>query len=193
LALPSLEDIVFILILLTPGFFAFMLFKKIGIREKQVSEFESTIWSLFFSLTIYMIFGYFNGLVNLESIIDNILLPINVAWIFGLAIAIGGGLGVVARRIFRRGYKSGDCWEACIKAVSNKGSYILVYTSNNEEYKGELFLGGVSEAPKEIVIRNPKLIVRDLDQRVKTEFKIGETMLFNEDDIRRIIFLKEIF
>lgn len=193
MALPSLEDVVFIIVLLVPGFFAFMLFKKIGIREKQVSEFESTVWSLFASLAIYAIFGYFTGLFNLDSIRENILNPTNIASIFGLALVLGGGLGLAARLLFRQGYKAGDCWEACVKAAADKGSYVLVYTSNGEEYKGELLLGSVAEAPKEIVIKNPKLIVRDSDWRVKTEFEIGKAMVFNESDIRRIVFLKDIF
>ncbi len=193
MALPSLEDVVFVIVLLIPGFLAFMLFKKIGIRERQVSDFESTIWSLFASLTIYAVIGYFVGFLNLESIRENILNPVNIASIFGLAILLGGGLGLVARLLFRRGYQAGDCWEACIKAAGKKGSYVLVYTSNNEEYKGELVLGGVSAAAREIVIRNPKLIARNPDLTVKTQFEIGKTIIFNESDIRRIVFLNEIF
>lgn len=193
LALPSLEDIVFIIILLVPGFFAFMLFKKIGIRERQVSEFESTIWSLFASLAIYAVFGYFAGFFNLDLIRENILNPVNIASIFGLAIVLGGSSGLVVRLLFRRGYQAGDCWEACVKAAGKKGSHVLVYASNNEEYKGELIAGGVSEAAREIVIKNPKLIVRDSDLSVKTQFEIGKTMVFKETDIRRIVFLKDVF
>jgi hypothetical protein len=193
LALPSLEDVVFVIVLLVPGFFAFMLFKKIGMRERQVSEFESTVWSLFVSLGIYAIFGYITGLFNLDLIRENILNPANLALIFGLALVLGGGFGLAARRLFRQRYKAGDCWEVCVKEAAERGSYVLVYTSNNEEYKGELLFGSVSEAPKEIVLKNPKLIVRDSDLNVKTEFEIGKTMLFNESDIRRVVFLKDIF
>lgn len=193
MALPSLEEVVFVIVLLIPGFFAFMLFKKIGIREKQVSEFESTVWSLFASLAIYAIFGYFAGFFSLDIIKENILNPMNIASIFGIAAILGGGSGLAARLLFRRGYKAGDCWETCVKAAAKKGSYVLVYTSNNEEYKGELLAGGVSEAPREIVIKNPKRILRDSKLAVKTEFETGRTMLLNESDIRRIVFLKDIF
>ena len=122
MALPSLEDIVFIIVLIVPGFFAFILFKKIGMREKQVSEFESTIWSLFASLAIYAVFGYFTGIFNLDSIRENILNPINIASIFALAIAFGGGFGLLVRLLFRRGFKSGACWETCIKAAWTRKS-----------------------------------------------------------------------
>lgn len=193
MALPSLEDIVFIIVLIVPGFFAFILFKKIGMRERQVSEFESTIWSLFASLAIYAVFGYFTGIFNLDSIRENILNPINIASIFVLAIAFGGGFGLIARLMFRRGFKAGDCWETCIKAAAKQGSYVLVYTSNNEEYKGELLIGSISEAPKEIVIKNPKLILRNPDFTIRNEIELGNSMIFNESDIRRIVFLKEIF
>jgi len=193
LSLPSLEDIVFIIVLLVPGFFALVLFKKIGMREKQISDYESTIWSLFASLGIYAIFGYFTGMLNLNSVRDNILNPFNIASVFGLAIAFGGGFGLLARLMFRQRYVAGDCWETCMKAAASMGSYVLVYTSNNEEYKGELLFGSVSEAQKEIVLRNPKLISRDSDLRIKSELEMGRTILFNERDILRIVFFKDIF
>jgi hypothetical protein len=192
-ALPALEDVVFIIVLLVPGFFALVLFKKIGMREKQMSDYESTIWSLFASLGIYAVFGYFTGMFNLNSVRDNILNPFNIASVFSLAIAFGGGFGLLARLMFRQRYVSGDCWEKCMKAAASMGSYLLVYTSSNEEYKGELLFGSVSEAQKEIVIRNPKRISRDSDLGIKAELKMGRTMLFNERDIRRIVFLKDIF
>lgn len=193
MALPSLEDVVFIIVLLVPGFFALVLFKKIGMREKQMSDFESTIWSLFASLGIYAVFGYFTGMFNLNSVRDNILNPFNIASVFSLAIAFGGGFGLLARLIFRQRYVAGDCWETCMKAAASMGSYVLVYTSSNEEYKGELLFGSVSEAQKEIVIKNPKLISRDSDLNIKSEVEMGRTMLFNERDIRRIVFFKDIF
>lgn len=161
--------------------------------ETKVSEFESIIWSLFASLGIYAVFGYFTGLFNLDLIRTNILNPINIASVFGLAVAFGGGFGLLSRLLFKQGLKAGDCWEACIKAAANSGSYVLVYTSANQEYKGEMLFGSVSEAPKEIVIKNPKLILRDENLKVKSELQVGNVMIFRENDIRRIAFLKEIF
>jgi hypothetical protein len=193
MSLPSLQDIVFIFVLLVPGFFAFVLFRKIALREGEVSEFESVVWSLFASLGIYSVFGLFTGFFNLTLVEANILNPLYVASIFGLASAFGVGFGLLARFLFRRSIKEGDCWQTCMKAAAEKGSYLLVYTSNNEEYKGELLLASVFDTPKEIAIGNPKLIIRDKNQKVKAELKVGEVLFFNESDIRRVAYLKEIF
>jgi hypothetical protein len=192
LTLPSLEDVVFVIVLLLPGFFSIVLFKKIGIREKKISDFESTIWSLFASLSIYAVFGYLTGVNNLETIKNSILNPLNISLIFGLAILIGGGFGLLNRWIFRRGIKAGTCWEAIFRAAAEEGTYVLVYTANNEEYKGELQSAGVAESPKEIVVKNPKLILRNADLSIKSEMKIGTCMIFNENDVRRVVFLKDI-
>lgn len=192
MALPSLADILLVVVLLVPGFVAFILFKKIAMREKQPTDFEATVWSLSISLAIYALFGYVTGLNNIDLIRDNIFIPYYIALIFGFAFAFGGVSGGVARYFFRRGYQSGDCWNACLKSAANKGTYILIFTSDGKEYKGELRRAGASEAPKEIVINHPKMIVRDSDCDVREELQMGETMLFNETDIKRVVFLKEV-
>lgn len=192
MALPSLADILLVVVLLVPGFVAFSLFKKIGIREKQPSDFETTIWSLFASLAIYAVFSYITGLSDIDLIRDNVFIPSNIALIYGLAVAVGGVFGFLARKFFRRGYQAGTCWEACIKSAAQQGSYLLVYTPDGKEYKGELWLGGVSEAAKEIALKNPKVILRNSNWDIVNEFEIGSVIFFNERDIRRIVFLKDI-
>lgn len=162
-------------------------------REKEISQFELTIWSLFSSLGIYALFGFITGLFNLELIEANILNPLNLVIIFGLAIIFGFSAGLIVRFSYRRGYYSGDCWEKCMKAAASAGSYVLVYTSDNKEYKGELLFGSISEAQKEIVIKNPKLITREPNLEVKSELELGKNILFIESDIRRIVYLNDIF
>ncbi len=192
MALPSLADIVLVVVLLVPGFVAFILFRKIAIREKQPSDFEATVWSLFISLAIYAVFGFATGLNNFDLIRDNIFVPYYLAIIFGLAFGFGVVPGITARVLFRRGIRSGDCWESCLRSGSQKGGYVLIFTSDGKEYKGELRLAGYSEAPKEIVISNPKMILRDPDWDVKQELSMGETILFKEDDVKRVVFLKKL-
>jgi len=192
LVLPSLADIVLVVVLLVPGFLTVILFKKIAMREKKLTDFEATIWSLVTSLVIYAIFGHITGLQNIDSIRENILVPGNIGLIFALAVSFGGGLGILSRALFRRGYRSGDCWEACLKSAAAKGSHLLVYTVDGKEYMGELCLGGISEAPKEIVLRNPKVILRDSKGFVLDNYEVGNNILFKENDVLRVAFLKEI-
>jgi len=192
LSLPSLADILIVIILILPGFVAFVIFKKIGIREKRLSDFEATIWSVFLSLFIYAIFSYITGLSNIDLIRDNIFMPNNLLLIHGLAILIGGLGGGLARLFFRRSIKAGTCWDHCIKSAAKLGTYVLIYTTDGNEYKGELWWAGISEAPKEIVLRKPKLILRDPEWNIINEIEVGPVILFNEKDVSRIVFLKDI-
>lgn len=192
MVVPSLADILLVVVLLVPGFVTIILFKKIAMREKKLTDFETTVWSLSASLAVYAVFGYITGLDNIDLIRENIFIPVNIVLLFGLATIFGGCFGAMSRMLFRRGYRSGDCWEACFKSAAAKGSYILVYTADGKEYMGELFLAGVSESSKEITLRNPTVILRDSEGYVLSDFEIGKNILFKESDVRRVVFLKDI-
>lgn len=189
MVLPSLADILLVIVLIVPGFVAYILFKKVAMREKKTSDFEATIWSLATSLIIYAFFAYITNLYNIDLIRDDILIPNNIVLIFGLASALGISSGVLSRILFRRGYRSGDCWEECMRSATKKGSYVLAYTSDGKEYKGELFLAGAAEAPREITLKNPKMILRDSEGFVQNEFRIGDVLLLSETDVLRVVFL----
>ena len=192
MVLPSLADIILVVVLLVPGFLTIALFKKIAIREGKLNDFETTIWSLVASLAIYIVFGYLTGIHNIDLIRENILMPTNLILLFGLALTFGGCFGGLSRLLFRRGYQSGDCWEACFISAAKKGSYVLVYTIDGKEYIGELCLAGVSGSPREIVLKNPRVILRDSEWAVMDDFEMGNNILFKENDVRRVVFLKEI-
>lgn len=192
MTLPSLLDIFLVIILIIPGFIAFMLFKKLGIRENQISDFETTVWSIFLSLFIYTFFTYITGLSDIDSIRDKIFMPDNMLLIIGLAILMGVIGGFSARLLFRKSIKAGTCWDRCFRSAAQVGTYILLYTTDGKEYKGELYWAGLSKSPKEIVIRKPKVILRDSKWRIIDEIEMGSVILFNEKDISRVVFLKDI-
>lgn len=192
MVLPSLADILLVVVLLVPGFITIILFKKIAMREKKLTDFETTVWSLSASLAVYAVFGYITGLDDIDLIRENIFMPVNITLLFGLAIAFGGCFGAISRVLSRRGYRSGDCWEACFKSAAAEGSYVLVYTADGKEYMGELCFAGVSESSKEITLRNPTVVLRDSEGCVLGDFEIGKNILFKENDVRRVVFLKDI-
>ena len=99
----------------------------------------------------------------------------------------------MARRLFRWRISKGDCWEKCFAATTKCGSYALVYTTDGKEYKGEVCLAGIGEdSPKEVVLNNPIIILRDEKFKILDEVENGKVMLFNVSDIRRIAFLNDI-
>jgi len=190
--LPSLADILFIIVLLVPGFISFNIFKKIALRQQKMTDFETTIYSLFASLLIFAIFGQITGIYNIDTIKENIFKPDNLTIILLLSTIPSAFLGYISRKKFRYGYLEGDCWKKCFEATRKNGSYVLIYTSDEKEYKGELCIMGVEEAKKDIVLNHPKIILRNTKFEILNEVENGEVILFNEKDIRRIVFLNKI-
>jgi len=191
-ALPSLADVIFVIVLLIPGFITLSLFRWLAILEKKLSEYQLILWSLVFSLFIYAIFSWHTGISDIDSIRDNILIPENLAEILALGLTFGAVPGLIARLTFRRHFVRGDCWEASMKLASKKGSWVIVYTKDGHEYKGILHYSGGGDSPREISIRRPKLILRDNKSKVSKEAKMGKEVLFQEKDIQRIVFFKEV-
>jgi len=70
--------------------------------------------------------------------------------------------------------------------------YVLVYTQNGLEYKGELHYANGKETSKEMTIRKPKLILRDKKWKVLREIKMGKEILFTEKDIQRVVFFERV-
>lgn len=191
LPLPSFSDIMIVFVLIVPGFISFGLFKRIALNEDKVSDFEATIWSLSISLAIYVLFGYLTNLQTFEQIYFNVLNPVYVGIIFGLSLIVGCIPGTIIRLGFKRGIDYGDCWETCLKSARN-GAFVLVNTVDGKEYKGAYYLGGIGKASREIIIKKPKIILRDTKYLVTDEIEMGTSIIFKKEDIARIVFLNEL-
>ncbi len=103
--------------------------------------------------------------------------------------------GVILKRFFRKGMTAGTAWDHSFGGVSKdeqEGGYFMVYTNDGLEYKGELHMAGAEHERRDVVMRNPKLILRDKGWNVKDEIEVGKEILFVEGDIRRIVFFDEL-
>lgn len=194
MTLPSLGDILFVIILLIPGFIALTLFRWLVILERKLSNHMLVLWSLFFSLLIYAIFSWHTGINNIDTIRDVLLRPENLSEILLLSIIFGVAPGLIGRIVrTRRGrFVRGDPWEASMRVASKKGCWVIIYTKDGNEYKGILHYSGGKGEPREMSIRKPKLILRDDDWKVKREIKMGKEIFFKEADLQRIVFFKEV-
>ena len=76
--LPSLADVILVIVLLIPGFIALSLFRWFAILERKLSDYQLIIWSLFFSLFIYAIFSWHTGISSIDSMRDSMLIPGNL-------------------------------------------------------------------------------------------------------------------
>lgn len=192
MVLPSLADAVLVITLLLPGFISLVLFRRISVIQKKMSDFELVIWSLFVSVLIYSVFSLFTGITNLDSLRDKFLFSENLAFLFGLSLIFGTIPGLIVKKGFRRNVVMGSCWTLSLKNASKRISWVLVYTQDECEYKGQLHYSGGEETPHGITIRKPRLILRDDNWKVTKEIKMGEEILFGETDIKRIVFFKKV-
>lgn len=190
--LPSLADIIFVVVLLVPGFIALILLRWIAIFESELSDSRLVIWSLFLSLLIYCVFGWLTGMSDFDTIRDKILLPQNLAGILAGALLLGVVPGILIRVAFRKRIVRGDSWEASMKEASRKGSWVIIYTLDGREYKGLLHYSGGKGFPKEISIRQPKQIFRDSKGFFEEEVEVGKELLFSEKDVARVAFFEEV-
>lgn len=191
--LPSLADILLVIVLVIPGFVAFYIIKKISVIERKFSDFETTIWSVFLSLGIFIPFSFIINVNSIDATRDMILTPKPLSYLIILAILFGIAIGLVIKYIIlggKVGYPGG-CWELAYKKIRDKGgAYVIVYTDNNLEFKGKVRYSGKEDDPRELIIKDPKLILRDDKMNVVEEKDWGNEILFTEDDIKRVVFLK---
>ena len=199
MALPSLADVVLVVTFLFPGFLSLALFRRIAILERKISELEVIVWSLVISILIYTAFSFYSGIRDIDEMRDKILFSENLLAVLGLSLGFGIFPGLLVKYTWRRSVYIGSCWtrtlfERAPKVAIEKGApiYVLVYTQNGLEYKGELHYAGGKESPKEIAIRKPKLILRNKNWKVLREIKRGKEILFTEKDIQRVVFFERV-
>ena len=192
MALPSLADVVFIIVLLIPGFITLVLFRWIAILERKLSDYELVIWSVFLSLLIYSIVSWHTGVTNIDNIRDNMLLPENLLLTLSLSLLFGVGTGYAVKFALRKNIIRGDSWQVSMKIAGKEGAWVIIYTTDDCEYKGALHYFGGVESPKEVSIREPILIVRDKQMNVTKEIPMGEEILFSEKNIARVVFFKKV-
>ena len=106
-----------------------------------------------------------------------------------LSIAGGLGVGGLGKLLFRRGMFPGDCWEVAFDRVRKKGSYVMLYAADGRKFKGmvESYTGGKNG--KQLLIKKPKLILRDDKWNIVDEIDLGKEVLFGNESIREIAFL----
>lgn len=190
-ALPSVSDAIVVVVLLVPGFVCFVLFRRIAVVEAVFSDFETTVWSLGISAMMYGVFSYLTGITDIDTLSGNFFQPLYLTtfiWILGSGLLLAGLAGVVVRETWMRGTSLGDIWDWTKDLQSQ---WVTVYTTDGLEYRGQLFGVGFGRSRHELLLKNPKQIVRDRNWKPALEIPRGDAMVFTEGDIRRVaVYLK---
>ena len=174
-----------------PGFVTLNLFRKIAKFDRTLSDNETLLWSLFIGFIIIGLYNVGKTTADLETMSKEIFITQNMLKIVGISL-LGPLLpGYAIRKLIRDDIISDDVWELSLKTASKKGSWIIVYTNDGEEYMGALHHNSGSDDPREVTIRNPTKIVR-LENGEYDEIAWGKEILFPEKDIKRIVFESEV-
>lgn len=189
MAPPSLADAIIVIILLIPGFMAFTLIRWLGHYGSKLSEFKITVTSFSLSMIILFFYTQIIGVSDVDVLRDRFFVTENYLILFGITLGVGGSIGIILRKR-RTNYNRLGIWQRRITDYT-VSPWIIVFTKNDKEYKGKLTGAGIeSGEEKEIVIDQPKQIVRDKQCNVLSEIEFGKRMIFKHDDILRISFLE---
>ena len=192
MSLPSLLDIVTVVILVVPGFLSFVILKwSFPTRRKKFSDFELTIYSLLFMLPIIMCYSLVTGIRDIDSIRDSVFQPGNLLILLGLSLGCGLVPSLITKAWTWGKYRTGECWDVFWDAL-RPGGYVLVFTEDGHEYKGWIQYSDSSEDKTELILGDPKLVIRNANHKVQKEIAMGEALFFTQKDIRRVVSLKPV-
>lgn len=184
----SIEGIYVILLWFIPGFFGYTLFRFVSVEATKHSEYDKTILSLMYSLVSYGILFQFTGPMSYEQLISKLYDPVFLRNIWLLPAILGTIAGLPARLTVQKRTLFGDCWILFQDKLRDKKPGVTIYTKDGKEIEGILNYAGKEEVDKEIIITNPKMIIRDEVYEPIFERSLGNEMLFTKDDIIRIAF-----
>jgi len=194
LVLPSLGDTFVVVILVIPGFVAVKIFARVTALDHKLSDFDTTVYSLATSLAIYVPFVLLTGLDNFDKIRDSILLPGNLELISLLSVGTGGVIGTFVKLLFRKRFHWGDVWEGSVVEIEkrlNPPYFVIVHTVDNEEIVGQISSAGARHQAKDLLLAEPKLVIRNQNLTVREQMPLGTSVYIPEHSITKLVFLSE--
>ena len=185
--IPSLTEAYTVIILLAPGFLTFRLFAWRASYEFVFNNFEITLWSLISSVIVFVPFA---AIWKFQSITDleNMVLQFNVIGsYFVLAVVIGLVAGEFVRRKWRKNIATGSVWARF--AFANIGDWVDIHSNKGLVYRGWIKqMSTHDKHNREVELSEPELLI--IEGKNKKWKKSGDTILFTEKDIARIVLLR---
>lgn len=194
-----MEPLLFLLIVVLPGFICIAIIRELILPEEDLNQFELTIWSGFVSVIIYLfVFSVFN--IPLNAFEKNIeltsksLLSKIALFSFGFAIYLGLLFSYLIVRygnyftglrdsIHGKRLEKDRVWDIIMDGFDGG---VIIHTSDGSRYYGRPTRFSKSKERKELLLCEPH------KRNKKREYKkLGNTkaLLFLENDIKRIEFI----
>ncbi len=184
---PSLTEAYTIVILLAPGFLTFRLFSWRASYEFVFNNLQIILWSIISSVIVFVPFTAIWKFQSITDIETRILQYDIIISYFVLATVIGLGFGEFVHHIWRKNVTRGSAWANF--AFNNIGDWVDVYTVNGDIYRGWIKQMSVHDMHKrELELSHPE--IQQKINNVRSWIQIGDSMIFTEKDINRIILVK---
>lgn len=181
----SLTDIWTLLILIVPGFLTFRIINWLGSYELKLDQFVTTVYSLVFSIIIFIPLSFIFKLNSFSDINVYITEPSFVLVSLFISILLGVIVGLVIRFVFQKKVRLDNAWDGFAKSLLQRS--VIVYTTDDKEYKGWIKRVSIGKDEKrEICLGDPKVVKRDDKGNFKL-INIGQEILFTESNIKRIL------
>jgi len=184
----SIEEIYLILIWIIPGYFGYVIDRYFSVSIKKQNDLELIIFSLAYSLVSYGVIFSFTPYSNFALLQDNITSIDVILLIWTVPMSIGLMTGLIQKVIKNEKKEFGDCWIVFQDKLKSKKPGVTIYTIDGKEIEGILNYAGKEDVEKEIIITDPKLILRNSEYKAEYEVNLGKEMLFTDKDINRISF-----
>lgn len=198
MTLENIESLLSTLILILPGFVLIKIHDQLMGRTPFRDNFEFTIWSAFFSLTIYFCSIGLNNIFIISKNYDNFLISLLIMSIIFLIVYIIVDKYELIDKIRKdilsnkKSYPDNSVWDRIIPEYSG---YAIVHTSDGIKYCGRILfhtkgLGKDGKANKEMFLHEPVILNENMEPN-EIEFDLKGVLLL-ENTITRIEFMDEI-
>lgn len=167
-----------------------MIIQYLAMFERKLSDFEITVWSLFVSSIILIMFNF---LLGINSFVDmmNYMFYFDKLFIFNIVgICVGVLAGIIIKIRFRKRILLGSPWDNSFDDVV-KGSWVLIKTKTGEEILGKIFRSSRGPSEREVLLTEPKYVKRKRDDALPELKEIDGNVLINGKNMNLIVFYKK--
>jgi len=183
----SVAELYALVILVMPGFISFQIVRRAVFNSSKISQSDTIIWSLIFSIVNLSLFKVIVGFDSVESLQVQLFINYNIFTILVISVVVG--LLFYIYRLYDRTQINDDPWNSLMKnARFEKDRVITIFTREQKEIRGYLSSSGGVKGEKDIIIRKPTEIIRNKKGIPISQIPLGKTMLVKENDIFRLSF-----
>lgn len=196
--LPSLQ-LVFALVLLTPGFITVKLVKRRGKVTHSIDRFDKAIYTLMASgLSIAVVVILYSLLLwqlpgeTLDASYQ--LWELSIGFIVVTIVAAGGGYAIgwyIDEHIYSgEDTRKERAWKL-IFDNSEEPREVRAVTTDGAEIHGYIYVSDSEPHGQDLLLQYPQLIIRE-DGEIKNKASIGEYVFLSQDGLSHLYFESEI-